>query len=127
MDLVSGLRKHYEGEVTKIFATYINNLLQGYSADSNKWRDKEAAIYLLIALANTRKSQQGVLVVNEGVPIRGFYDSQIFPELDSPVDKQAILQASCLNFVTQFRRHFSMDDYQVSPHLLTPLPLPLHC
>lgn len=45
------MRKHFEKEVTEIFAKYISHLLEEYHKDKKQWKTKEAAICLITALA----------------------------------------------------------------------------
>src|SRR5690606_10959526 len=47
------------------------------------------------------------------VPILDFFKTEIVPELEAPVDQHAILQASALNFVTNFRRSFGPQEFQL--------------
>uniref|UniRef100_A0A6B2KX00 Importin N-terminal domain-containing protein n=1 Tax=Arcella intermedia TaxID=1963864 RepID=A0A6B2KX00_9EUKA len=112
-ELVKALRKNFENEVTQIFAKHINELLVEYTKDVNKfWTNKDAAIYLITSLAVTRASVNGgVTGINESVPIKDFYKSQIIPELLSDACPQPLLKASCLSFINSFRRQFSSSDF----------------
>jgi len=112
-ELVKGLRKNFEMEVTNIFANNITQMLNDYANDPDKnWQSKDAAIYLLTALAVTKSTQRdGVLTINAAIPIRDFYTSHILPELSVSNPQKLILIASCLNFLNSFRRQFVPEDF----------------
>lgn len=50
VELVKGLRKHFEMQITQIFSTYVNQMIQEY-VKNKKWKAKDVAIYLITALA----------------------------------------------------------------------------
>lgn len=85
-----------------------------YNQDPNKnWYSKDAAVYLIIALAATKgTSEKGVTTVNALVPILEFYKSQILVELNNAKCPELLL-CSCLNFATTFRRQLSLEDFYV--------------
>jgi len=52
--LVRALRKNFQNQVTNIFATHIQVLLEQYNANPVKaWKSKDVAIYLITSLAVT--------------------------------------------------------------------------
>lgn len=111
VELVKGLRKNFEQQVTGIFAEYVTALLKEYHSDGKKWKSKDAAIYLITALAVQTRSRDGVTNTNQLVPIADFFHAEIVPELEAPVDRAAILQASALNFAANFRFTFGHQDF----------------
>eukprot|EP01125_Pyxidicula_operculata_P020129 TRINITY_DN7376_c0_g1_i1.p1 TRINITY_DN7376_c0_g1~~TRINITY_DN7376_c0_g1_i1.p1 ORF type:complete len:982 (+),score=267.58 TRINITY_DN7376_c0_g1_i1:342-2948(+) len=112
-ELVKGLRKHYESVITNIFSKYIDEMLQEYNANKDKnWPAKDAAMYLVAALAVTRGSaSEGVTESNPLVPIESFLSSQVLPELAATTG-QPLLKASCLIFLNSFRRLFTPDQFK---------------
>lgn len=126
--LVLGLRRNFEAKLTGqtramiwteflllgLFSSYVSTLLQEYSTDPAKnWASKDAAIYIIIALAATKgTSEKGVTTVNALVPVIEFYKSQILVELKNDKIPELLL-CSCMNYATTFRRQFSLDDFNV--------------
>jgi len=110
--LVLGLRKNFEQKLTGIFGAHINSLLEEYASNPSKnWASKDAAVYIIIALAATKgTSEKGVTSVNALVPILEFYKNQILVELQNE-NCPPILTCSCLNFATTFRRQLGLDDF----------------
>lgn len=132
--LVLGLRKNFENKLTGLldakskrnrlsrfltnflglFSEHITTLLNEYSQNPAKaWASKDAAVYLIIALAATKgTSEKGVTTVNALVPILDFYKNVIVTEFQN---KQCpdLLLCSCLNFATTFRRQLSLEDFLV--------------
>ena len=83
-ELVKGLRKHYEEEVSGIFTGYINQLLERYHANNSDWRAKDAAMYLVTALSVTTATQsRGASTTNPFVRVLDFYGAHVLPEVRS--------------------------------------------
>jgi len=112
--LVLGLRKNFEEKLTGLFSTHVNSLLQEYATNPSKnWASKDAAVYIIIALAATKgTSEKGVTTVNALVPVLEFYKSQILDELQKTTCPD-ILVCSCLNYATTFRRQLLLEDFHV--------------
>jgi exportin-2 (importin alpha re-exporter) len=109
--LVLGLRKNFESKLTGIFSNHVTALLDEYSKNPKNWIAKDAAVYIIIALAATKgTSEKGVTTVNLSIPINDFYKSQILVELQNQ-NCPEILVCSCLNFATTFRRQLSLEDF----------------
>jgi exportin-2 (importin alpha re-exporter) len=121
IDLVKGMRRYYEESVTKVFSEMISQLLGDYAQDpENNWHLKDQAIYLVIALAATSQTRvKGVIAVNELVPLAGFFEESILPELEDVANLNArpVVKADCLRFAISFRRQLSAD------HIARLLPL----
>jgi exportin-2 (importin alpha re-exporter) len=105
LELVKGLRKHYEAAVTQLFSSDINSMLALYSSDPKKnWKAKDTAIYLVTALAvQSITAASGTTTTNQLVPIVDFFNSQISPELQIPIPVHPILKADALKFIITFR------------------------
>ena len=102
VELVKGLRKHFETQITQIFSQYISRMIQEYSQDKGKWKAKDVAIYLITALSvKSAVAEKGATEVNKMVPLLPFFSSHILPEL-SP-QATPFLQADALKFVVTFR------------------------
>ena len=104
-ELVKGLRKNYEQEVTGICSSYITAMIQQYLTNPQaNWKAKDIAIYLITALAvKSSTSLHGTTDVNSMVPLLDFFTSQIWPELQSTNPPALILKADSLKFITTFR------------------------
>ena len=51
-DLVKGLSRYFEPQITAIFGTYVKTMLDMYNANpAQTWKKKDAAIYLVTSLA----------------------------------------------------------------------------
>ncbi|MDP2439100.1 MAG: hypothetical protein Q8P67_25415 [archaeon] len=109
-DFVRGLRHNYEKQITGFFAAHIKKMLAEYKADPVKnWRQKDAAIYLMIGLAVSAETMAGgVDQVNEHVPIMSFFRTEIAPELAGKKG-HPVIQADAIKFAVQFRNQVSDD------------------
>jgi len=105
-DLVRGLCKFYEQEVTNIFSAYVNQLLSQYQSNpQSNWKAKDACIYIVTSLA-TKKStaKHGTTETNQLVNLEDFYKTQIEPDLSaSDVDQYPVLKADAIKYVITFR------------------------
>jgi exportin-2 (importin alpha re-exporter) len=103
--LVQGLRRHNEANVTQIFASYVMNLLNSYASNpSEKWSDKDVAFHLISALAISGSTRmEGTTSVNEHVPIGEFFNGQVLTELKAYPNNHAVIQADSLKFICSFR------------------------
>ncbi|CAK9858088.1 unnamed protein product [Sphagnum jensenii] len=102
-ELVKGLSTHYCEQVTALFSVYLQNLIQEYAANpAQKWKEKDCALYLIVALAPRQASvgATGTDLVN----IEQFFDTHIVLELQvQDVNSNALLKADALKFFTTFR------------------------
>ncbi|KAK8954305.1 Exportin-2 [Platanthera zijinensis] len=101
-ELLKGLAVNYKEQVMSFVSAQIQNMLSLYSANQQEnWKEKDAAIYLVISLAT--KAGGGV-VGTQLVDVGSFFTSFVVPELRRQGVKEcAILQASTLKFFTVFR------------------------
>lgn len=115
LELVKGLRKHYEARVTQLFSADITQML-----GSGKWIQKDTAIYLVTALAvRSATAAAGTTAVNDLVPIPDFCRAQILPELSLSPSPSPLLRATCIKFITTFRQLLPKDIYVAAfPHLV---------
>eukprot|EP00727_Mastigamoeba_balamuthi_P006895 m51a1_g2826 hypothetical protein (1019) ;mRNA; f:202592-207604 len=104
-ELVKGLRKNYEQMVTQLFASDVTRMLDEYSQDrAGKWQSKDAAIFLVTALAVRGVSAaQGATQTNELVPVASFFLSHVLPDLQRQ-DTHPVIKADCLKFISTFRK-----------------------
>jgi exportin-2 (importin alpha re-exporter) len=123
-ELVRGLAKNFESEVTQIFVAEIGAMVQAYTADPGKnWKAKDAAIYLVTALAvKGSTAVGGVTETNAMVPIESWTADHMLPELSART--QPILLASVLKFLTTFRNQIPAPVWmqQVFPAIVGLLP-----
>lgn len=111
-ELVKALVEKFPTQTTQLFSGYVSALLSESNADpSNKWQSKDAAMYLVTALAaKTKTSTAGATTTNELVDLHEFYSNHIIPELeDSKIEDRAIIKADSLRFVTIFRSQLSKE------------------
>lgn len=119
-DLVKALRRDFEPQITSVFDSYIQQMLQEYANNpTGKWRNKDAAVYLVTSMAvkgSTVKS--GTTSTSDLVNVVDFYVKFIKPELERPnLEQLPVLKASALKYLVTFRNQFSCDT------LLASLPL----
>lgn len=105
-NLVRGLCKFFEAPVTTIFNGYITALLQQYSQDPVKnWKCKDAALYLITAIAaRSKTTKHGITKTSELVNVADIFHSQCLPELQKPtITDQPVLRADSIRYLTTFR------------------------
>eukprot|EP00850_Spirogloea_muscicola_P008170 SM000043S15798 [mRNA] locus=s43:232850:238627:+ [translate_table: standard] len=105
-ELIKALAVHYEQQVTQLFSMYVAEELGKYAQNPmQNWKEKDCAIYLVVALAVKQKTiAQGAVATNNLVNIGDFFQLQIFPELQAQdVNNQPVLKADALKFLTTFR------------------------
>ncbi len=113
-ELVKGLRKNYEQQVTEIFGSYIQVLLGQYKADPKRnWKAKDVAVFLLTAVAvSTFRQATGANSVNPMVPLIPFYHENVLPDISGQPGVHPVLQADALKFVITFRSQIPPAEYQ---------------
>ena len=105
-NLVRGLCKFFEGQVISIFSGYISLMLQQYDQDQAKnWKAKDAALYLIAAIAmRSKTTKHGITKTSDLVSIPDILRSQCIPELQKPgLSSQPVLRADAIRFITTFR------------------------
>merc|ERR1711962_701181 len=105
-DLVKGLSRYFEPQITAIFGTYVKTMLDMYNANpAQTWKKKDAAIYLVTSLATKAKTtKHGITKTNELVDLADFCRQHIISELQKPnVDELPVLKASAVKYILTFR------------------------
>lgn len=129
-NLVRGLCKYFEGPVTAIFSGYITALLQQYVQDPAKnWKSKDAALYLITAIAaRSKTSKHGITKTSELVNLAEIWQSQCLPELQKTnLSDQPVLRADCIRYLTIFRSLLPKDILVGAlPLLVVHLTAPSH-
>ena len=119
-DFIRGLMERFETQVTKIMSEYVGRFLQNYTANPKaNWKDKNTAIFLLVAIA-TRSStlQLGVTKTNELVDVVDFFSKHVLCDLQSEVNADIpILKMDAIKYVYTFRNQLTKEQ------LLTVFPL----
>jgi len=113
-ELVKALVEKFPGETTQLFSGYVGALLAEAAADpAGKWQAKDAAMYLVTALAaKTKTSAAGATTTNELVNLNEFYANHVAPELEGETassEDRAVIKADCLRFVTVFRAQLAKE------------------
>lgn len=119
-DFIRGLLEKFEVEVTKIMSEYVNRYLQNYNANpAANWKDKNTAIFLLVAIASrSSTAQQGVTKTNALVDIVDFFSKNVLCDLESDVaSNRPILKVDAIKYVYTFRNQLTKEQ------LLTVFPL----
>ena len=130
-DLVRSLCKFWEERVTGVFTEYVQALLGQYAADPGAhWRSKDAAIFLITALAvRARTSSAGATKTNELIDVVDFFHTHIAPHLQDPdMGKEPVLRADSLKFAFEFRQQLPNEVHHallplLQAHLLAPSPV----
>eukprot|EP01111_Echinosteliopsis_oligospora_P015011 TRINITY_DN5802_c0_g1_i1.p1 TRINITY_DN5802_c0_g1~~TRINITY_DN5802_c0_g1_i1.p1 ORF type:complete len:996 (-),score=247.01 TRINITY_DN5802_c0_g1_i1:79-3003(-) len=121
LELVKGLRKHYESQVTTICYAHITNMLAEYTKNpAENWALKDTVIYLVSALAvRSATAAKGITTTNNLINILDFFQTQITSALTS---SHPILKSDALKFIATFRSQLPQQVYiQVFPQLVESL------
>lgn len=111
-ELVRALVEKFPTQTTELFSGYVAGLLaEAAAAPKSSWRAKDAAIYLVSALAvKGRTAAAGATSTNTLVNLQEFYSTHVAPELDdADVQARPIIKADCLRFATLFRSQLPRD------------------
>mmetsp|Transcript_1960 Transcript_1960/g.4575 ORF Transcript_1960/g.4575 Transcript_1960/m.4575 type:complete len:987 (-) Transcript_1960:193-3153(-) len=112
--LVNAMCVHFEAAVSQLCMTEIESLLAQYQADNSKWKAKDSAIYLFIALAVKAETKgQGVVTTNPNMNIGTFFQTHVLADLQNVtaanVSKNPILMADLLKFLITFRNQLPKE------------------
>ena len=127
-NLVRGLCRFFEEQVVGIFSGYITVMLQQYEQDPAKnWKAKDAALYLIAAIAmRSKTTKHGITKTSTLVNIPDILRSQCIAELQKPdLSSQPVLRADAIRFITTFRSTLPKDLLVsclplIAVHLKTP-------
>jgi len=111
-ELVKGLCKNYEQQVTTCFTQYVNQLIaENAQNPAQNWKSKDAAIYLTIALSVKGSTYAlGTTSTNQFVDIVSFFATHILPELQEPdVNNKPVLKADAIKFTQIFRNQLPKE------------------
>ncbi|KAG6488026.1 hypothetical protein ZIOFF_056784 [Zingiber officinale] len=99
-ELLKGIALNYREQVTTLVSMQIQEMLKLYAANPmENWKEKDNAIYLVVALAPKVGSSAGYLV-----DVESFFTSVIVPELqEQDINGSPMLKAGALKFFTVFR------------------------
>ncbi|XP_050295241.1 exportin-2 [Anthonomus grandis grandis] len=105
-DLVNTLSTHFESKIMEIFGQYLQVMLAKYAENpKSNWRNKDAALYLVISLVSRGATQKhGVTQTSQLVDIAQFFQQQILQELERPdVNELPVLKADAIKYIMTFR------------------------
>lgn len=111
-DLVKGLSKFFEPQITSTFGSYIQNMLALYATNPvTNWKSKDAAIYLVTSLATKAKTaKHGITQTNQLVDLTDFCNKHIVQDLQNTnVDQLPVLKASAIKYFMVFRSQLPPD------------------
>lgn len=96
-ELLKGIASNYKEQVMSLVTMGIQNMLAVHAANPGEnWKEKDCAIYLVVALSN----KTGGSIID----VQSFFTSVIVPELQGQdVNSTPVLKAGALKFFTVFR------------------------
>ncbi|KAK9511317.1 hypothetical protein O3M35_005891 [Rhynocoris fuscipes] len=103
-DLVRVLAQHFDERVSLIFSQFVQAMLNDYSLDNYKWRQKDTALYIVTCLAERGStSKHGVTKTCSMVPLDEFAKNHILPELEKDVNLLPVIKADAIRYLIKFR------------------------
>ncbi|KAI2810344.1 hypothetical protein RDWZM_002654 [Blomia tropicalis] len=129
-DFVKALAKHFEKPMTDVFSRYIESMLRSFAAnESQNWKSKNAAIYLVTSLAVKGGSVRlGTTSTSDLINISDFFANVIRPDLERPdINQLPVLKADALKYIITFRNQIPLKEViipmmpQLIRHLSTPI------
>uniref|UniRef100_A0A0D9UYL1 Importin N-terminal domain-containing protein n=1 Tax=Leersia perrieri TaxID=77586 RepID=A0A0D9UYL1_9ORYZ len=100
--LLRGLAANFREQVAALVSAQVQQMLAAYAADRrNNWKEKDAAIYLVISLMQRPGATGGGTPV---IDMESFFTSVIVPELQAPDwQSEPMLKATVLRFLKEFK------------------------
>ncbi|CAB4062461.1 CSE1 [Lepeophtheirus salmonis] len=105
-DLVKGLSRYFESQITEIFGSYVKTMLDMYQTNpAQNWKSKDAAIYLVTSLATRAKTaKHGITQINQLVNLTEFCTNYILPDLqNSDANGFPVLKADAIKYMLTFK------------------------
>lgn len=112
VELVKGLCKHFEPQVTEIFTSYVKEML----APQSDWRKKDTALYIVTALGWKRGTAAGGATETSSlIDVVDFFSKFVKPELEkcgqNPSELATpIFAADLIKYVISFRNQIPKPD-----------------
>lgn len=122
-DLVQALCSQFEQTVVGIFSTYVGALLQEFSSNpQKKWREKDAALFLVTTLASRGQTRRhGTTKASELIDVVKFYESSVLPDLtDQDVNSFPVIKSDAIRYLAAFRQQLPKEA------ILSTLPYLIH-
>ena len=114
-ELIKSLSIHFEKEISEIFISKIQTLLQ-----NSDWKSKDAAIFLVTSISVKASVQRkGATIVSQHSSqfVMNFMSSHIVPLLES--QSHPILVADSIKFICTFRQHLPKESFgAIFPRLI---------
>ncbi|KAL5228605.1 hypothetical protein ABZP36_016870 [Zizania latifolia] len=100
--LLRGLAANYREQVATLVSAQVQQMLVAYAVDrTHNWKEKDAAIYLVISLMQKPGATGGGTPV---VDMESFFTSVIVPELQTPDwQSEPMLKATVVRFLKEFK------------------------
>ncbi|EGD83313.1 cellular apoptosis susceptibility protein [Salpingoeca rosetta] len=127
-DLVRGLCKFFESQVTDIFSAHVSTLIETYQADPvNNWKSKDVAIFLVTSLAvRSKTASAGTTETNQFINVEDFFHNVIVAHLKPDAGSHPVLVADAIKYVLTFRGHLAHEtNAGVLPYLIHHLSSPI--
>jgi len=123
-DLVKGLSRYFESQITSTFGAYVQTMLANYnSSNKQNWQSKDAALYLVTSLATKAKTEKhGITKTNALVDLGSFATENVVPELQiqnpAEVNTAPVLKASAIKYLMTFRSQLPPETVKASLPLI---------
>ena len=108
-DLVKGLCRFFEAPVSKLFAEFVNVMVDQFNSNpKSNWKSKDAAVFLVTNLATKSKTEKsGTTQVRELVNVSDFFVNVVSKELFElkTLSEFPVLRADALKYMVTFRNH----------------------
>lgn len=112
------LNNNNESLITEIVMNYINEFINDYNSDSSRWKQKDTAIYLFIAIASKGSiTNLGITSTNLLINIIDFFSKNIADDLIN--SNNSILIIDAIKFINFFRNQLNKNQLlEILPILL---------
>jgi len=120
-ELLRAMCRQFEAETTTICSEHVMAMLEGFARDpTGQWKNKDAAIHLMLGIAIRAESAQGgVSKTNDAVDVMTFFQKNILTELqEADLSVRPMVKATAIKFVSTFRNQFTDDHVKALMPLL---------